>query len=135
MKRTAIVASLLASIALFATSALAADVKITNNAGTRLAVAVAYTDASSGVMVTEGWRHVDSGATLTITVPADESKTIYYAAYNDSQYYGPSRKGAIRRWMSSHHFKYATDSDPQPTNDPTVWQGKMFPVEGSVTVR
>jgi uncharacterized membrane protein len=113
--------------------ALGADgavITITNDMNTRLSVALTYVDYSSGALVTKGWWHVAPGGETSITVNADESRGIYFAAYNKDQYYDSSAKKneQIMRWASRRTFTYSSDTRP---DDESAWQGRFFKINGN----
>jgi hypothetical protein len=88
-----------------------------------------YVDADSGVMTTKGWWYVEPGGETDITVDADESSDVYYAAYNKNQYFDSSIPGNpnIRRWASPRTFTYATNDEP---DDSGVWLGTFYRING-----
>ena len=114
-----------------ASAACAATFTFSNSLNQRAAIALTYVDASTGAMTTKGWWHVEPNGSTSITVNADESRGVYYAAYNDIQFLDSSMRGnpQIRRWASQHHFTYATDAQP---NDATAWHGRFFRIDGNV---
>ncbi|MDR1481451.1 MAG: DUF1036 domain-containing protein [Synergistaceae bacterium] len=110
--------------------ASAATIRIVNGVNTRLSITLTYVDKASGALVTKGWWHVAPDGETSITLNADESRGIYFAAYNKDQYYDSAAKknAQIRRWVSRHTFTYSSDAQP---DDDTTWQGKFFKINGN----
>jgi len=121
---TVLVFSLLA-----ATAACAASFTFSNSLSLRMSVTMTYVDADSGVMTTRGWWHVDPGDETVITVNADESRGVYYAAYNKGQYYDSSTREnpQIKRWVNPRTFTYTTDEQPY---DNGVFYGTFYRING-----
>jgi hypothetical protein len=113
-----------------ALGANAATITVTNDTDTRLGITLAYVDNSSGALVTKGWWHVAPDGETSITVNADESRGIYFAAYNKDQYYDSAtiKNEQVRRWASRGTFTYGSDAQP---DDETAWQGRFFKINGS----
>ncbi|MDR1651143.1 MAG: DUF1036 domain-containing protein [Synergistaceae bacterium] len=123
--------ALMAAIILASASgAYAAAITFTNELDLRLSIALAYYDNDLGTLVTKGWWHVEPDGDTTITINADESKDIYYAAYNKDQFIDSSTRGnpKITRWASPHNFTYTDDSEP---SDEGVWEGRFYKIGGS----
>jgi len=119
----------LAVLLFSAGAASAATITFSNELSIRVSVTVAYYDAGSGVLTTKGWWHVEPGGERTVTVNADASRGIYYAAYNRIQYVDSStrKNPQIRRWASRRTFTYTNDAEPY---DDDVWQGRFYRVNG-----
>lgn len=122
-----LVVSLLFSMA---TGAFAADITVSNKLDTKLSITLAYYDKDSGALVTQGWWHVEPGGQTVIAVNADESRDIYYAAYNKDQFVDSSTRSnpQIRRWAGPRNFTYTTDAE---LTDEGVWQGRFYKVNGT----
>ena len=112
-----------------ATAACAASFTFSNSLGIRMSITMVYIDADTTEMTTKGWWHVEPGGQTVITVNADESKDVYYAAYNKGQYYDSSTLGnrQERRWASPRTFTYTSDERPY---DDGVWQGTFYRIDG-----
>jgi len=121
---TVLVLSLLA-----ATIACAADFTFSNDLNLRMSITMVYVDADSGIMTTRGWWHVDPGGRTAITVNADESHGVYYAAYNKGQYFdsGTRENPQVMRWASPRTFTYTSDEKPY---DDGVWYGTYHKING-----
>ena len=131
MVRKVSVFLLLAVVLVFAaaTAASSATFTFTNEFNVRIAITLTYTDADSGALTTRGWWHVEPGGRTAITVNADESRDVYYAAYNEVQFVDSSTLGnpQIRRWASRRTFRYATDAEP---SDHDAWHGRFYRING-----
>jgi len=110
-----------------ATTACAASFTFSNSFNIRISVTMAYVDARSGVMTTRGWWHVEPGGETVISVNADESRGVYYAAYNKNQYYDSSAGTTLKRWASPRTFTYTGDETPY---DDGVWYGTFYRISG-----
>ena len=130
MKKTVLAVVSLILVLTAASGAFATTISVTNGLDLRVSVTVTYVDADSGALVTRGWWRVEPDGEAAITVNADESRGIYYAAYNRDQYMDSSTKGnpQIRRWASPRTFTYATDAEPSGEG---VWQGRFYKINGS----
>ena len=108
----------------------AATFTFTNDLDIRVAVTVAYYDANSGALTTRGWWHVAPGGETAVTVNADTSRDVYYAAYNGVQFHDSEtlRNPQIRRWASRRTFTYTTE-ELEPYGD-EVWHGRFFRING-----
>ena len=108
----------------FAASAQAASITVRNSLEKRISVAFYFTDSSGGE-VTKGWWHVEPGGEKQITFNADESKPIYYAAFNKDLYADSStlKTAPVRGWLSYKMFTYSADTEP---TDSDVFQSKFF---------
>ena len=117
-------------VTMTASMALAADITISNQRDIRLSIALSYYENASGTLVTRGWWHVEPGGQTVITVDADESRDIYYAAYNKDQFVDISTRQnpKIMRWASPRNFEYRTDDEP---SDSGIWQGKFYRTNGT----
>jgi len=115
-------------------SAYAANYTFSNSLSIRIAITMTYVDADSGVLTTKGWWHVEPGSETIVTVNADESHDVYYAAYNKNQYFDSNTPGNpnIRRWANPRSFTYTTNDEP---SDDNVWQGVFYKInERSVNI-
>ncbi|MDR2780344.1 MAG: DUF1036 domain-containing protein [Synergistaceae bacterium] len=130
MKKTVLAIVSLMLVLIVVPGAYAATINISNSLGVRVSIVLTYTDANSGTLTTRGWWRVAPGGETTVTVDADESRDIYYAAYNKDQFMDSSTFGnpEIRRWASPHNFTYSTDAEP---SDEGVWQGRFHKINGS----
>jgi uncharacterized membrane protein len=110
--------------------ASAAAITFTNDLDLRLSIAIAYYDEDLGVLVTKGWWHVEPDSETIVTVNADESKDIYYAAYNKNQYTDSSTRDnpKITRWASPRNFTFSGDAEPSGDG---VWEGRFYKINGS----
>jgi len=103
---------LVLTVVMFAIPAFAATVTVSNAVGQKLSLAFCYTD-TSGETVTKGWWHVAPDSETTVTLDADSSKPIYYAAFNKDLYAdsstikGPKATGPLSYRM----FTYSVGSD------------------------
>ena len=113
-----------------AAGAFAAEVTVANRLDIRLSITLAYYDQDSGELVTKGWWHVEPHGQTVITVNADESRGIHYAAYNKDQFVDRSTRtnAQIRRWASPRNFTYTTDAEP---DEDGAWQGKFYQTNGT----
>ena len=122
----------LATALLLATAAgaFAAEVTVSNRLDIKLSITLAYFDQDSGELVTKGWWHVEPHGQTVITVNADESREIYYAAYNKDQFVDRSTRAnaQIHRWASPRNFTYATDAEP---DEDGAWMGKFYQANGT----
>ena len=112
-----------------ATAACAVSFTFMNSLNLRMSITMTYVDAESGVMTTKGWWHVDPGGETVITVDADASSGVYYAAYNKGQYYDSGTRGnpQIKRWANPRAFTYTSDEQPY---DDGVWYGTYYRIDG-----
>ena len=112
----------------FASAACAASYTFSNSLNIRVSVIMAYVDADSGVVTARGWWYVQPGSSTVITVNADESYGVYYAAYNNIQYYDSGAgEDTIRRWASPRTFTYTSTEKPY---DDGVWLGTLYRING-----
>ena len=111
-------------------AASAATFTFTNDLDLRIAITVTYYDANSGVLTTRGWWHVNPGGRTDVTVNADASRGVYYAAYNKEQFIDSSTRSnpQLRRWASYSTFTFTSDAEPL---DHDVWRGRFYRVNGS----
>jgi hypothetical protein len=115
-------------------AAEAANVSVSNSLDVRLSLAFLYTDAS-GAEVTQGWWYVDAGGETTVTLNADSTKPVYYAAFNKNLYTdsstvkGPQAKG----WLSYSKFIWEAGNEP---GEPDAFESRFFkvPESGAVIV-
>jgi uncharacterized membrane protein len=132
MKKTSFVSAIVSLVLVLATApgAYSATVDISNGLDVRVSVALTYAAGGNGELTTKGWWRVEPGGETTITVDADESRGIYYAAYNKIQFIDSSTLGnpEIRRWAGPHNFTYTTDEEPA---DEGVWEGRFYKINGS----
>ena len=130
MKKTGLAVVSLVLVLAAASGAYSATIDFSNDLDVRVSVTLTYVDADSGALTTRGWWRVEPGGEAAITVNADESRGIYYAAYNKNQYMDSSTSGneQIRRWASSRKFTYTTDEEP---SDDGVWLGRFYEINGS----
>jgi uncharacterized membrane protein len=112
------------------TAACAATFTFTNDLDLRIAITMAYYDANSGALTTRGWWHVGPGGQTSVSVNADTSRDVYFAAYNRVQYFDSSTRGnpTIRRLASRNTFRFTTETDPAGHYD--VWEGRYFRING-----
>jgi uncharacterized membrane protein len=98
-----------------------------NGLDLRMSVTMAYYDANSGALTTRGWWHVEPGGETAVTVNADVSRGVYYAAYNKVLFIDSETRGntQIRRWASPRTFKYTTNEEPY---DDGVWYGRFYKI-------
>ena len=115
-----------------ASLAFAAAVTVRNSLDKRLSVAFYYTDRS-GNEVTRGWWHVEPGGETDVTLNADESRPIYYAAFNKDLYADSSTiKGSqVRGWLSYKKFTWNADVEP---DEPNSFESRFFKVPDSGVV-
>jgi len=132
MKTTMKLACLVLAVLIFsASAACAANIAFSNDLDIRVSITLTYFDADTGVMTTQGWWHVESDSETVVTVNADESREIYYAAYNKEPFIDSTTRAnpQIIRWASPRTFKYTTDEEP--TDDELdVWQGTFYRIDG-----
>jgi hypothetical protein len=123
----------LCALSLSAPAALAVDVTVGNSLDARLSLAFLYTDAS-GAEVTQGWWYVEPGSDTTVTLNADETKPIYYAAFNKGLYADSStvKEPQARGWLSYGKFVWQVGSEPGPG----AFESRFFkvPESGAVNV-
>jgi hypothetical protein len=139
MKKTAkiVFLTLLTWCAAFALAAAAdaATVAVRNSLDKKISLAFYYTDKASGREVTKGWWYVEPGGEATVTLDADESKPVYYAAFNKDLYSDSStvKSPQAKGWLSYKMFTYGADVEPADTE---VFESKFFqcPESGAVNV-
>jgi uncharacterized membrane protein len=102
----------------------AAAVTVRNSLDKKLSVAFLYTDAAGGE-VTKGWWYVEPGAEAVVTLDADESKPVYYAAFNKDLFSDAStvKDAQARGWLSYNMFTYDADVEP---DDSDTFESKFF---------
>lgn len=124
--------ALLAAFILSASSAFAATVTIRNSLDKRLSLAFRYTD-TSGSKVIQGWWHVEPNGETSVTLDADESQSIYYAAFNKDLYADSStiRGPQVKGWLSYKRFSWPADAEP---DDPDAFESRFFAVPESGVV-
>ena len=107
--------------------AYAANVTFSNSLDLRVSITLTYFDADTGVMTTQGWWHVEPDSETVITVNADESREIYYAAYNKEPFIDSTTRGnpQVTRWASPRTFKFTTDEEPDD-DELDAWQGRFY---------
>ena len=132
MKTTKKLVCIVLSVLFFsvATTAFAANITFTNSLDLRMSLTLTYYDADTGAMTTQGWWHVEPGGQTVVTVNADASRDIYYAAYNKEPFLDSSTRGnpQVTRWASPRTFKYSTDAEPSGELD--IWQGYFYRIDG-----
>ena len=125
---------LLVIFTLSAPFAFAADVTVRNSLDKRLSLAFHYTD-ESGDAVIQGWWYVEPGGETVVTLSADESKPIYYAAFNKNLYADSStiRGPQVEGWLYYKKFSWAADVDQ---DGPDTFESRFFqiPKNGVVDV-
>jgi hypothetical protein len=133
-KKIAFLALLAATILSVASPVFAAAITVRNSVDRKLSLAFYYTDAS-GNEVTKGWWHVEAGDETIVTLNADESKPIYYGAFNKDLYADSStiRDSQVRGWLS--YSKFTFDADVEPGGIGT-FESRFFkvPESGAVNV-
>jgi uncharacterized membrane protein len=124
----------LCAISVLAVSADAASVTVRNSLDKKLSLAFFYTDKSGGE-VTKGWWYVEPGAEAVVTLDADDSKPVYYAAFNKDLYSDAStaKEAQVRGWLSYKMFTFDADVEP---DDADVFESKFFrcPEGGAVDI-
>ena len=102
---------LILTVVMLACPALAATVTVSNSLWHKLSLAFCYTD-TSGETVTRGGWHVAPGGETTVTLDADASEPIYYAAFNKILYADSStiKDRQVRGPLSYHRFKFSAGS-------------------------
>jgi hypothetical protein len=117
-----------AAFILSASSAFAATVTVHNSLDTRLSLAFYCTDRS-GNEVTQGWWHVEPGAEIEVTLDADESKPVYYAAFNKDLYADSStlEDPQVQGWLSYKNFSWNADVGLEP-DEPDAFASRFFKV-------
>jgi hypothetical protein len=122
------------SILTVAVPADAATVTVRNSLDKRLSLAFYYTDNTGGD-VTQGWWYVGPGGKTTVTLDADDSKPVYYAAFNKELYSDSStvKDAQVRGVLSYKKFTYGADVEP---SDAEVFESKFFkcPENGVVNI-
>jgi hypothetical protein len=122
------------SILTVAVSADAASVTVRNSLGKKLSLAFYYTDQSGGE-VTKGWWYIEPGAETTVTLNADDSKPIYYAAFNKDLYSDAStvKDAPVKGWLSYKMFTFDADVEPDAGD---TFESKFFrsPENGVVDI-
>ncbi|MDL2264488.1 DUF1036 domain-containing protein [Synergistaceae bacterium OttesenSCG-928-I11] len=123
----ALVASLFFAVA---AGAHAAEISVSNALDIRLSLTFTYHDRESGELTTKGWWYVEPHGQTVVTLDADESRDIYYAAFNKDQFVDTTTRNnpQIWRWASYRNFSFTTEEDP---SDPDVWKGRFFKINGT----
>ena len=123
----ALVASMLFAVA---GAACAAEISVSNALDLRLSLTFAYYDRESGELTTKGWWYVEPHGQTVVTLDADESRGIYYAAYNKDQFVDTTTREnpQIFRWASYRNFTFTADTEP---SDPDAWKGRFFKIDGT----
>jgi uncharacterized membrane protein len=115
-------------------AAFGASVTVQNSLNIRLSLAFYYTSASGGA-VTQGWWHVEPDSETVVTLNADESKPIYYAAFNKRLFADSStiKNSMGKRWFSYRRFTYRAGVVPDDYN---TFESRLFrvPDDGVVNV-
>jgi hypothetical protein len=113
-----------------AAAADAATVTVRNSLDKKISLAFYYADKSSGGEVTKGWWYVEPGGETTVTLDADESKPIYYAAFNKDLYSDSSTVNSpqAKGWLSYKMFTYGADVEPA---DSEAFESKFFQCQAS----
>jgi hypothetical protein len=108
-----------------AASADALTLTVRNSLDKKLSLAFYYTDKASGGEVTKGWWYVGPGGKTEVTLDADESAPIYYAAFNKDLYSDSSTVSdtQVRGWLSYKMFAYGADAEPAETD---TFESKFF---------
>ena len=118
-----------------AISADAATVTVRNSLDKKISLAFYYTDDASGGEVTKGWWYVEPGGETTVTLNADGSNPIYYAAFNKDLYSDSStvKEVQVKGWLSYKMFTYGANAEP---SDSEVFESKFFkcPENGVVNI-
>jgi uncharacterized membrane protein len=118
-----------------AASADALTLTVRNSLDKKLSLAFYYTDKTSGGEVTKGWWYVEPGGETKVTLDADESAPVYYAAFNKDLFSDSStvKEAQVRGWLSYKMFTYETGAEPA---DPDTFESKFFrcPQEGVIDV-
>ena len=130
MKTTMKLACLVLAVLVFsATAACAANINFSNDLDIRISITLTYYDANTGALTTQGWWHVEPDSDTVITVNADESREIYYAAFNQIPYIDSTTRGnpTIERWAIPRRFTFTTDQEPY--GEPDAWQGRFFRID------
>ena len=119
----------LAVLVFSATAASAANFTFSNDLDLRISITMAYYDADSGALTTRGWWHVEPDGETVVTVNADTSREVYYAAYNKVPYIDSATRGnpRIERWASPRMFTYASNAEP---DEDGVWLGRFYKING-----
>jgi uncharacterized membrane protein len=118
-----------------AATADAAVVTVHNSLDKRISVAFYYTDDASGGEVTKGWWYVEPGSETAVTLDADESKPVYYAAFNKDLYSDSStvKSAQVKGWLSYKMFAYDANVEPAESD---VFESRFFrcPENGIVDI-
>ena len=117
-----------------AVSADAASVTVRNSLDKKLSLAFCYSDNSGGEVI-KGWWYVEPGAETTVTLDADDSKPIYYAAFNKDLYSDAStvKDAQVRGWLSYKMFTFDADVEPDEAD---AFESRFFrsPADGVVDI-
>jgi hypothetical protein len=115
-------------------SADAATVTVRNSLDKKLSLAFYYTDKAGGD-VTKGWWYVSPGGETTVTLDADDSKPVYYAAFNKDLYSDSStvKDPQVSGLLSYKMFTHDADVEPSDTE---VFESRFFrcPEDGVVNI-
>ncbi|MCL2684442.1 MAG: DUF1036 domain-containing protein [Synergistaceae bacterium] len=119
----------LAILVFSATAASAANFTFSNDLDLRIAITMTYYDAEGGALTTSGWWHVEPDSETVISVNADTSREVYYAAYNKVPYIDSATRNNARidRWASPRTFTFTTDAEPDMDG---VWLGRFYQISG-----
>ncbi len=114
----------------FAVGAYAAEISVSNALDIRLSLTFTYRDIASGSLVTKGWWYVEPHGQTVVTLDADESHDIFYAAYNKDQFVDSAtrRNPQIWRWASYRNFLFTTEEAPA---DSDTWKGRFYKINGT----
>ena len=117
-----------------AVSADAATVTVRNSLDKKLSLAFYYTD-TAGDEVTKGWWYVEPGEETAVTLDADDSKPVYYAAFSKDLYSAAStvKDAQVRGWLSYKMFTFDADVEPDVAD---AFESRFFkcPEDGSVDI-
>jgi hypothetical protein len=131
MKKTVTLALLALTAALcLAGAANAAEITVSNALDIKLSLTFTYYDRESGELTTKGWWHVEPYGQTVVTLDADESRDIYYAAYNKDQFVDSTTRQnpQVMRWANYHNFTYTAEEGATASD---AWEGKFYKVNGA----
>jgi hypothetical protein len=131
-KKIAFLVLLAALILAVSSSAFAATVTVHNSLDKKLSLAFCYRDLS-GREVTKGWWYVEAGGETAVTLDADESEPIYYAAFNKDLFADAStvKDPQVKGWLSYSNFTFGADEEPDEDN---AFNSRFFKVPDGGTV-
>ncbi|MDR1137094.1 MAG: DUF1036 domain-containing protein [Synergistaceae bacterium] len=103
----------------------ALTVTVRNSLDKKLSLAFYYTDKTSGGETTKGWWYVEPGGETKVTLDADESSPVYYAAFNKDLYSDSStaKNARVNGWLSYKMFTYDANAEPA---DSDAFESKFF---------